>query len=105
MIIIIIIMITIIMMMMMMMMIIIIIIGDLWRPVSLEPRALTEADKHIHFKNTHATYARTHTHTHTHTSVTVSRREGYWDGKRCEVRMCEVHLPLASGSTTIKDTT
>ena len=35
---------------------------NLWRPISWGPRALTKADKHIHFKtHTH------HTHTHTHT--------------------------------------
>ena len=66
-------MITIIMMMiMMMMMIIIIIIGDIWRPVSLEPRALTKADKHIHFKNTHAT----HTPHTLHTSFPSGRSLG-----------------------------
>ena len=47
----------------------IIIMGNLWRPISGEPRALTKADKNIHFK----THTR-HTHTYTHrknTSIVV----------------------------------
>ena len=43
-----------------------IIMGNLRRPISGEPRALTKADKIIHFK-THTRYTHTHTHTHTHT--------------------------------------
>ena len=53
--------------------------GNLWRSISWEPRALTKADKHTHFKkhthtrtNTHTQtpphrHTCTHTHTHTHT--------------------------------------
>ena len=38
-----------------------IIIGNIWCTISLEPRALTKADKRIHYISKH-----THTHTHTH---------------------------------------
>ena len=54
-------------------MLIIIIIGNLWRPISWEPRALTKADKHIHFNThththkLHATAHTTHMHARTHT--------------------------------------
>ena len=52
------------------MVIIIIIKGNLWCPISWEPRALTKADKLIHFKmHTRHTHTCTHTnipHTHTH---------------------------------------
>ena len=34
------------------------------------------------------TLSLSHTHTHAHTSITVSGKEGYWDGKRCRDRPC-----------------
>ena len=44
----------------------------------------THTHTHIH------THINTNTHTHkrapTHASITVSGREGYWDGKRCVFR-------------------
>ena len=54
----------------------IIIMGNLWRPISGEPRALTKADKIIHFK----THTR-HTHTHMHTAKNKHSSHGF-DGNR-----------------------
>ena len=56
---------------------------SLYHSVSLSPSFLLSLS-HTH---THAhIHTHTHAHTHTHTSITVSGREGYWDGKRCVCR-------------------
>ena len=47
--------------------------GHLWCPISWEPRALTKADKHIHYisRHTHTCAQTPHTHIHKNTSILV----------------------------------
>ena len=47
--------------------------GNLWRLISWEPRALTKADKHTHFK-THTRHTHTHTHAHSERATHASER-------------------------------
>ena len=67
----------------------IIMIGNLWRLILWEPRALTSANKHIHLKYTHTTHrhtdthtnthTHTHTHTHKHTTTHTDTHTHAWD--------------------------
>ena len=64
------------------MLFVLLMMGNLWGPISREPRALTKADKHIHSKthmpHTHRhthTYTHMHAHIHTHTPHTYTHRK------------------------------
>ena len=65
--------------------IIIIMMGKLWCPILWEPRVLTKADKHIHFRiHTCHTCTHTHTHTHTHTPQKHKQTSHGFDGNKKE---------------------